>query len=54
MKIIGANITVYAAMEKEFYTPKKVKEKYGIESYNFLTYKVLMGDNSDKIPGIKD
>jgi len=53
LQLVDDNITVYAAMEKEFYTPKKVKEKYGIESYNFLTYKVLMGDNSDKIPGIK-
>lgn len=53
LQLVDENITVYAAMEKEFYTPKKVKEKYGIEPYNFLTYKVLMGDNSDKIPGIK-
>jgi 5'-3' exonuclease len=53
LQLVDDNITVYAAMEKEFYTPKKVKEKYGIESYNFLTYKILMGDNSDKIPGIK-
>jgi len=53
LQLVDENITVYAAMEKEFYTPKKVKEKYGIEPYNFLTYKILMGDNSDKIPGIK-
>lgn len=53
LQLVDEHITVYAAMEKEFYTPKKVKEKYGIESYNFLTYKILMGDGSDKIPGIK-
>lgn len=53
LQLVDENITVYAAMEKEFYTPKKVKEKYNIEPYNFLTYKILMGDNSDKIPGIK-
>ena len=53
LQLVDENITVYAAMEKEFYTPKKVKEKYGVESYNFLTYKIMMGDNSDKIPGIK-
>ena len=53
LQLVDEHITVYAAMEKEFYTPKKVKEKYGIYPYNFLTYKVLMGDNSDKIPGIK-
>ena len=53
LQLVDDHITVYAAMEKEFYTPKAVKEKYGIEPYNFLTYKILMGDNSDKIPGIK-
>ena len=40
-------------MEKEFYTPQKVKEKYNIHPYNFLTYKTLIGDGSDKIPGVK-
>ena len=53
LQLVDENITVYSAIEKEFYTPKKVKEKYGIESYNFLTYKTLMGDGSDKIPGVK-
>ena len=53
LQLVDDRITVYSVIEKEFYTPKKVKEKYGIEPHNFLTYKVLMGDNSDKIPGIK-
>jgi len=53
LQLTDDNITVYSPVEKEFYTPKKVKEKYGIESYNFLTYKVLMGDGSDKIAGVK-
>ncbi len=42
LQLVDDNITVYAAMEKEFYTPKKVKEKYGVESYNFLTYKIMI------------
>lgn len=53
LQLVNENITVYAAMEKEFYTPKDVKNKYGIHPYNFLTYKSLMGDGSDKIPGVK-
>lgn len=53
LQLVDDNITFYAAMEKEFYTPKKVKEKYGIHPHNFLTYKTLMGDGSDKIPGVK-
>jgi len=53
LQLVNENITVYAAMEKVFYTPEKVKNKYGIYPYNFLTYKSLMGDDSDKIPGVK-
>lgn len=53
LQLVDDQITVYSAIEKEFYTPKKVKEKYNIESYNFLTYKILMGDGSDKIAGVK-
>ena len=52
-QLVNDKITLYAAMEKEFYTPQKVKEKYNIHPYNFLTYKTLMGDGSDKIPGVK-
>jgi 5'-3' exonuclease len=30
-----------------------VKEKFGIVPENFIHYKVLLGDASDKVPGIK-
>jgi 5'-3' exonuclease len=53
LQIVNDNITVYAAMEKEFYTPKAVKDKYSIHPYNFIIYKTLLGDDSDKIKGIK-
>lgn len=52
-QLVSDNITVYSAIEKEFYTPKKVKEKYNLQPYNFIIYKTLMGDNSDKIEGVK-
>lgn len=53
LQLVNENITVYAAMEKEFYTPKRVKEKYGLHPFNFIIYKTLMGDGSDKIQGVK-
>jgi len=53
LQLVDDNITIYGAIEKEFYTPKVVKEKYGLHSYNFLIYKTLMGDGSDKIKGIQ-
>jgi len=30
-----------------------LQEEYEIPAYNFLMYKILMGDSSDNIPGIK-
>jgi 5'-3' exonuclease len=53
LQLVDDNITVYGAIEKEFFTPKVVKEKYGLHPYNFLIYKTLMGDDSDKIEGIQ-
>ena len=40
-------------MEKEYYNTETVKEKFGVLSENFILYKTLLGDNSDKIPGVK-
>jgi len=52
-QLVDDSITVYSAMEKEFYTPKKVKERYNLQPYNFIIYKTLLGDNSDKIEGVR-
>ena len=40
-------------MEKEFYTEEVIKEKYNMSPSNFIIYKTLMGDNSDKVKGVK-
>lgn len=53
LQLVDDQITVYSAMEKKFYDPSAVKAKYNIFPHNFLMYKTLMGDGSDKIPGVK-
>ena len=53
LQLINENITMYRSVEKEFITPKIVKEKYGVHPFNFLLYKTLMGDSSDKVGGVK-
>lgn len=53
LQLVDNNITLYAAMEKKFYTPEAIKEKYGLNCSNFIIYKTLLGDDSDKVPGIK-
>ena len=53
LQLVNSKITVYSSVEKKFYNPEAVKEKYNIYPHNFLMYKTLMGDGSDKIPGVK-
>jgi 5'-3' exonuclease len=52
LQLVNDNITVYSPIIKESYTPKTVKDKFGLPPYNFILYKTLMGDNSDKIEGV--
>jgi 5'-3' exonuclease len=53
LQLVTKKIILYRPMEKEYYTPEAVRQKYGILPYNFIVYKTLLGDNSDKIPGVK-
>jgi 5'-3' exonuclease len=53
LQLVDDNITVYSPIVKEYYTPETVEEKFGLPAKNFILYKTLMGDNSDKIPGLK-
>ena len=53
IQLVTDKIILYRPMEKEYYTPKAVKEKFGCSPNNFILYKTLLGDNSDKIQGVK-
>ncbi|WP_459735754.1 5'-3' exonuclease H3TH domain-containing protein, partial [Peribacillus sp. N1] len=47
----GSN-TKKGITEIEEYTPKHIHEKYGLSPLQIIDLKGLMGDASDKIPGI--
>lgn len=53
LQLANDKVIVYRPMQKEFYTGKDVQNKFGVLVENFILYKVLLGDNSDKIPGVK-
>jgi DNA polymerase-1 len=44
---------VYRPTEREFYNKQTIKDKFGVLAENFILYKTLLGDNSDKVPGVK-
>ena len=53
LQLINKNVIVYRPMEKEFYTEDTIREKYQMSPKNFILHKTLLGDNSDKIKGVK-
>jgi DNA polymerase-1 len=53
IQLIDSKTSVWRPVEKKFYTPTEVLDRFGIPSHNFIHYKVFMGDSSDNIKGIK-
>tara|TARA_Y100000385_G_C13079114_1_gene632952 strand:- start:1203 stop:2225 length:1023 start_codon:yes stop_codon:yes gene_type:complete len=53
LQLVNEQVIVYSPIVKKYYTANAIEEQFGIPPHNFILYKVLMGDNSDKIPGIK-
>ena len=53
LQLVSENVIVYRPMEKEYYTPQTVIDKYKMSPHNFILHKTLLGDNSDKIKGVK-
>ena len=53
LQLVNQNVIVYRPMEKKYYTEDVMREKYKMPAKNFILYKTLLGDNSDKIKGVK-
>ena len=52
LQLVSDKVHCYSPTKKKIYTPKDVLEEFGVSSNNFINYKILMGDQSDNIPGI--
>ena len=52
LQLVSDKVQVYSPTKKKIYKPKNVLEEFNVSSYNFVNYKILMGDNSDNLPGI--
>ncbi len=53
LQLVSDDVTVWSPTKKKLYDPEMVKEEFGIESNNLLLYRMLDGDPSDEIPGVK-
>lgn len=56
LQLVNGNVKVQAPgwnlKETTLYGAKEVKEKFGLEPYQIVDYKSLIGDPSDNVPGI--
>jgi len=53
LQLIDDRVQVWSPTKKKFYFKDTIKEEFDIDSKNFLMYRVLTGDSSDNIPGIR-
>jgi len=52
LQLISNKVKVYSPVKKKIYKPQDVLEEYKVSCYNFINYKILMGDDSDNLPGV--
>jgi 5'-3' exonuclease len=53
IQLVNNKVTVYRPAEKEFFTKEMIKNQFGVLAENFILYKTLLGDQSDKVEGVK-
>jgi len=53
LQLVDERIQVYSPTKKLMYDVDRIYNEYGIYPQNFLLYRILDGDKSDGIPGIK-
>lgn len=53
LQLVNDRVTLYSPIKKIFYKPSTVMAELGISPENYLNYKILAGDQSDNVPGIR-
>ena len=53
LQLVDDRVSVWSPVKKKMYTPERMLEEFGIPAQNYLYYRVLTGDKSDNIPGVR-
>jgi 5'-3' exonuclease len=53
LQLVSDRVEVYSPVKKKLYSPDAIKHEFGFHPNNYLLYRVLTGDNSDNIDGIR-
>lgn len=52
-QLVNDNVQVWSPTKKKLYDPQAILDEYGIRSNNFVMYRIIDGDTSDNINGVK-
>jgi len=53
LQLVKKNIQVYSPTKKKIYTISEVVDEFGIHPHNFINFRIMDGDASDSISGVK-
>ena len=53
LQLVNDKTIIYSPTKKILYNIKVLEEEYGVHHKNFILYRILDGDTSDNIPGIR-
>jgi len=53
LQLVNDKIQVWSPTKKKLYTSERIRDEFGIHPDNYLLYRMMSGDASDNIPGIK-
>jgi len=52
LQLVSDRVSVYSPTKQLLYSPKLLKEQYGVYPQNFLTCKIVTGDDGDNVPNV--
>jgi DNA polymerase I len=53
LQLVSDKVEVFSPTKKKLYNKDLVQSEFNVLAHNFIYYKVLLGDTSDNIPGIR-
>jgi len=52
-QLVSEKVQIYSPTKRKTYKVKDIIEEFNVHPNNFLAYKILLGDNSDNLPGVR-
>lgn len=53
LQLAGEDTKIWSPTKKNVYDPEAIIEEYGVPPRNFIIWRMIEGDSSDSIPGVK-